>query len=154
MLGSLAKKLRLLGFDTAYLGHAEDSEREYVIRSQGRILLTKDETLVKKLDDLAWTVTGADVKEEFLSIADSLSDAGCRPYPFSLCLECNAKLESLEPSRAEGKVPPYIFQSKDSFSSCPACGKVFWEGTHSERMEGEVKWMAGILKGAGRSQDL
>jgi len=146
MLGSLAGKLRLLGIDTAYLSDTDDNEMKYLVRSQGRILLTRDKSLSKNLRDLAWLVTGAGAKEEFSSIANRLSAIGCQLDPFSRCLDCNERLETIESSEAKGKVPPYIYQSKTTFSRCPSCEKVFWGGTHSERMREEVEWMKGVLE--------
>ena len=150
MLGSLAKKLRLLGIDTAYISDPDDSELKYLVRSQGRILLTRDLNLFKEMGDLGWSVTGKDVREEFLSVAEKLKPFSDLLVPFSRCLDCNDLLQSMELSEAEGKVPPFIFQSQKNFTHCPSCGKVFWKGTHSERMEVEVGWMRGILQGAGR----
>ena len=146
MLGTLAKKLRLLGIDTVYLNDTNDSELKYLARSQGRILLTKDKAFVRELPGQVWLVDGHNVQEEFVSIAGPLSAAGCQPDPFSRCLECNGPLETIEPSDAQGVVPPYICQTKKIFSRCPSCGKIFWEGTHSNRMEGEVQWMRGVLE--------
>ncbi len=146
MLGTLAKKLRLLGIDTAYTSEADDSELKYLVRSQGRILLTRNMNLSKNLGDMAWFVTGKDVWEEFLSIAERFKLFSDLLEPFSRCLECNDLVLSIKPSEADGKVPPYIYQSKKTFSRCPSCGKVFWDGTHSERMREEIEWMRGVLE--------
>ena len=150
MLGSLAKKLRLLGIDTAYAGDADDGKLKFLVRSQGRILLTRNINLAKSLGDLAWPVTGKDAREEFLSIAKRLSAIGCQPDPFSRCLECNDELIPLDSSRVRDKVPPYVMESRDTFLGCPFCERVYWKGTHRERMGKEVKWMRGVLQGAGR----
>ena len=146
MLGSLAKKLRLLGIDTAYISDADDSELKYLVRSQSRILLTRDMNLSRNLGGLAWQVSGKDVREEFLSITKKLSAVGCQPDPFSRCLECNDELITLESSNVRDKVPPYVLESRHSFHGCPSCGRVYWEGTHSERMEEEVEWMEKVLE--------
>ena len=150
MLGSLARKLRLLGIDTLYISDADDSELKYLVRSQSRILLTRDVNLSRNLGDLAWQVSGKDAREEFFSIAERLGPLSDQVEPFSRCLHCNDLLLSLESSEAYGKVPPYIYHSKKTFSRCPSCGKVFWEGTHSKRMGEEVEWMKDILQGGGR----
>ncbi|MDF1526579.1 MAG: Mut7-C RNAse domain-containing protein [bacterium] len=147
MLGSLAKKLRLLGIDTAYAGDADDSELKYLVRNQNRILLTRNIDLSRSLDDLAWPVTGKDIREEFLSIAEKLKPFCDLLVPFSRCLECNNLLLSMDPTEAQGKVPPFIYQSQKIFTHCPSCGKVFWKGTHSERMEEVVRWMRGAMEG-------
>jgi uncharacterized protein with PIN domain len=146
MLGSLARKLRLLGIDTAYAGDVDDSELKYIVRSRDRILLTKNRKLAGSLGDSAWLVEGDGVKEEFDSIVPEMSGAGCQFAPFSRCLDCNEPLAILDPSETEGKVPPYIQASQTHFSECPSCGKVFWEGTHRKRMEREVERMKGILE--------
>ena len=146
MLGTLAKKLRLLGIDTAYAGDLNDSELKYLVRSQGRILLTKDKVLARELGGQVWLVKGASWQEELSSIAEKLSTVSCQLQPFSLCLDCNDTLLAIGPSQAEGKVPPYILKSRTRFSSCASCGKVFWEGSHRKRMEEEVEWMEKILK--------
>ena len=150
MLGSLAKKLRLLGIDTAYISDLDNSELKYLVRSQGRILLTRDLNLSRSMGDLAWSVIGKDAREEFLSIAEKLKSFSDLLVPFSRCLDCNNPLQSIELSEAQGKVPPFIFQSQKNFTHCPSCGKVFWKGTHSKRMEEEVGWMRRVLQGAGR----
>ena len=146
MLGTLSKKLRLLGIDTIYYAGNNDGELKYTVRSQNRILLTRDVSLSKSLGDFAWPVSGSNAREEFLSIAGKLSAAGCHLDPFSRCLNCNEMLTSIHPSQTEGKVPPYIQASHRHFSGCRSCGKVFWDGTHRESMEEEVEWMKGVLE--------
>jgi uncharacterized protein with PIN domain len=146
MLGSLARKLRLLGIDTAYISDPDDSELKYLVRSQGRILLTRDLNLSKKMGDLAWFVTGKDAREEFLSVAEKLKPFSDLLVPFSRCLDCNDLLQSMELSEAEGKVPPFIFQSQKNFTHCPSCGKVFWKGTHGKRMGEEIARMKEALE--------
>lgn len=146
MLGSLAKKLRLLGIDTVYTNDAKDSELKYLVRSQDRVLLTRNLNLSRSMGDLAWSVTGKDVREEFLSIAEKLKPFSDLLVPFSLCLDCNDPLQSMEPSEAQGKVPPFIFQSQKNFTYCPSCGKVFWKGTHGKRMGEEIARMKEALE--------
>ncbi len=102
--------------------------------------------LSKNLGDLVLLVTGDNAREEFLSIAKRLSAVGIQPDPFSRCLECNDELVPLDRTRVRDKVPPYVLESKDSFNGCPSCGRVYWEGTHSERMEEEVEWMEKVLE--------
>ena len=146
MLGSLAKKLRLLGIDTAYISDPDDSELKYLVRSQGRILLTRDLNLSRSMGDLAWSVIGKDAREEFLSIAEKLKSFSDLLVPFSRCLDCNNPLQSMELSEALGKVPPFIYQSQKIFSHCPSCGKVFWKGTHGKRMGEEIARMKEALE--------
>ena len=150
MLGSLAKKLRLLGIDTAYSNDTDASELKYLARSQGRILLTRNLVLAKNMGELAWLVTGYNAREEFLSVANSLSAIDFHIDPFSRCLKCNNELVLLESSSVREKIPPYVLEAKESFYGCPSCERVYWEGTHRERMKEEVEWMKVVLQGEGR----
>jgi uncharacterized protein with PIN domain len=141
MLGALARKLRLLGIDTEYLNNPGDHELEYLIRSQARVLLTRNRNLAMGLADNSWLVSGDEFRDQFLSIAGKLALFSDYVVPFSRCLDCNEPLITVDVSEIEGKVPPYILSSKTHFSECSSCGKVFWEGTHSKRMREEVDWM-------------
>jgi len=146
MLGSLARKLRLLGIDTLYIKDADDNELKYLVRSQDRCLLTRDTDLSGAPGLQAWLVTGYNVREEFLSIAERLAPFCEQSESFSRCLDCNDLLIPILAGEAEGKVPPYIYQRKETFSSCPSCGKVFWDGTHRKRMSEEISWMKEVLE--------
>jgi len=153
MLGSLARKLRMLGIDTLFLKDAPDSELKFLIRSGGSILLSRDRGLVKALGNLAWQVTGANVREEFLSIAPSLAAVNCRLSPMSLCLDCGGKLIPVSRASAGSKVPPYILERGLVLSGCSECGKVFWHGTHWKRMEKEIRWMEEEIEKERRRDD-
>ena len=146
MLGTLARRLRMLGIDTRYLRDADDNKLKYLVRSQGRILLTRDTGLARELTDRAWFVTGTDVRGEFLSIAAALVAAGCRLAPMTRCLSCNDLLVPVEGPSARAKAPPHILEKGVPLVSCPSCGKVYWKGTHAGRMGREVQWMEEQLK--------
>ncbi len=146
MLGTLARKLRLLGIDTAYLNNPDNHELEYLVRSQNRVLLTRNRSLALELADNSWLISGDVFRDQFLSIAEKMAPFSDDIVPFSRCLDCNKILITIDVSEAEGKVPPYILSSKRHFSKCSSCGKVFWEGTHSGRMQEEVEWMKVILE--------
>jgi uncharacterized protein with PIN domain len=141
MLGSLAKKLRMLGVDTAYLNHATDAELRYAVRSQDRVLLTRDTVLAGHLAGRALLVTGSDSREEFLSIAEFLRDKRVRPCPMSRCLECNGQLIPADPASVRAKVPLHILESGLELRSCSGCRKIYWKGTHAGRMVEEIRWM-------------
>jgi uncharacterized protein with PIN domain len=152
MLGSLAKKLRMLGVDTIYGRDASDSEIMYLVRAQGRILFSRDARLVDRLGNKAWLVTGSDTREEFLSIIPVLLETGCRFAPMTRCLRCNDTLLPVDPASARAKAPPHVLEKGFELMSCPACGKVYWQGTHAGRMRGEIEWMEEQLEkepGAG-----
>ena len=38
-----------------------------------------------------------------------------------------------------GLVPPYVYRTQDKYMMCPSCGRVYWRGTHWERMRRELE---------------
>ena len=48
MLGSMAKWLRILGYDAKYVKNMEDEEIARIAREEKRILLTRDKKLASK----------------------------------------------------------------------------------------------------------
>ncbi|NIR92184.1 MAG: hypothetical protein GWO08_00475, partial [Gammaproteobacteria bacterium] len=41
--------------------------------------------------------------------------------------------------QVEGRVPPYVFQTQSQYMECPACHRIYWRGTHWQRMTGKLK---------------
>ncbi len=52
----------------------------------------------------------------------------------TICLECNQPLQTISKESAVEKVPPYVFQTQDTFLICPECGKIYWPGTHRDNI--------------------
>ncbi len=59
--------------------------------------------------------------------------------PFSRCLKCNEPLGEIERSRIEDRVPERIFASFANFSICPKCERIYWPGSHLERMKKKLE---------------
>jgi uncharacterized protein with PIN domain len=140
MLGRLAKWLRILGFDVLYFSRAEDKELVDIARREGRVLLTRDTGLIEKTakrpnrlfvrsDD--WEDQVAQVLDEF-GLWDEVR-------PNTRCIECNLPLKALARERARNLVTPYVLEHASSFSVCPGCDRVFWQGTHTGDMERKIE---------------
>jgi uncharacterized protein len=57
---------------------------------------------------------------------------------FSRCLLCNEELQPVAKGEVEGRVPDFIYRGYDSFHLCPRCRRIYWPGTHLEKMKREV----------------
>ena len=55
------------------------------------------------------------------------------------CLRCNTPLEPVSPERAAARVPPWIARTQADFRACPGCGRVYWRGSHAERMRSKLE---------------
>ena len=136
MLGRLAKWLRLLGYDTAYSPDVDDNELVRLARAQGRILLTRDRELARRRGLNCILVESDELEEQLQQVAAELHLETERP--FSRCPVCNTPLREVEKSAVKGRVPPYVFRTKEYFSLCPECDRVYWRGSHWARIRQEM----------------
>lgn len=149
MLGSLARRLRLLGFDTLYEAEAKDDALLRASNRTGRILVTADRALVKRpLARSAVLVPSSELDEQISTLATHLELA---PWarPFARCAACNATLLQIDKDRAREGVPPFVWETTETFYSCQGCGRIYWSGSHQPGLEAEVERLLRILEGGG-----
>lgn len=139
MLGRLARWLRAMGYDTSYARYARDGDLILLARSEGRTLLTRDLRLARSAGEgEAYHVRAERLEAQLEEIVAAFR---LDPWadPLSRCLECNQVLTPLDPGALQGRVPPRILASHREFSGCPACGRVYWEGSHAQRMRNRLR---------------
>ena len=133
-LGGLARMLRMLGFDTIYDNRLDDMRIvEQAVRER-RVVLTRDRELLKCRDVLKGCYVRALKPEAQLRQLARRYDLVARMQPFSLCLHCNCALESVAAATVFQCVPERIGRRYRDFRRCSSCKRVYWEGTHWERM--------------------
>ncbi len=147
MLGTLARRLRLLGLDAAFLPDAPDDRLLFLALNQGRVLLTRDRALAARLPRRSMLVSGEGIDEEFGSVAPLLRPFRSRLRPFSRCLACGGEPAPLSRDKARGLVPVYVHLTAPSFTRCPGCGRVYWEGTHTRGMRRQAGLMMETVGG-------
>jgi len=134
-LGTLARYLRLLGFDTAYERGASDRELIRTATTEGRILLTRDVGLLKnRAVTHGHFVRSDDPRQQVLDVVSRFQLAG-RLRPYSRCLACNGVLESVAKEAIAHRLPPLTRQYIDEFFTCPGCGKDYWRGAHAQALD-------------------
>ncbi|MDP1465653.1 Mut7-C RNAse domain-containing protein, partial [Klebsiella pneumoniae] len=55
------------------------------------------------------------------------------------CLDCNALLIDTPREDIEPFIPEYIYHHHDRFKTCPSCRKVYWEGSHADKMRERIE---------------
>jgi len=142
-VGRLARWLRIAGFDTIFINDLDDNRLVRLALSESRVLLTKDTQILKRR--VATTgrlkvilIESEEVKAQLRQVVKTLN-LGDRIKPFTLCLECNQPLVPREKEDVKELVPPYIFQTQTQYMQCPACHRVYWRGTHWQRMSRELE---------------
>lgn len=151
MLGTLARWLRILGYDTEYERDVDDDLLVGRCVAEGRIALTKDRRLAERraLRNVLLIRSkrlGGQVREVLAVTGDDPSD---RPF-LSRCVECNSLLEDVAREAVRDRVPPYVFRTQQEFRSCPSCGRIYWAGTHRDRM---LERLARLLSDRGEESD-
>lgn len=133
-LGRLAQSLRLLGFDTLYDRSCGDDELARISAAEQRILLTRDRGLLKRsIVSHAYYIRSHQPDQQLREVIRRFDlKAGIKP--FSRCLKCNLLLIAMSGEEAAGKVPPLVLASYTYFKRCPACGRIYWRGSHWQGM--------------------
>jgi uncharacterized protein len=133
-LGGLAQLLRLAGFDTLYDNHYPDADIEELAAAEQRIVLTRDRELLKRRSIThGCYVRTLKPKAQLREIFDRLDLAGSA-RPFRLCLTCNAPLRRIAKEEVGDRAPEGVLERHTQFVTCDVCLRVFWEGTHWQRM--------------------
>jgi len=139
MLGKLAIRLRMLGFDATYYGDSADSFLLRKSKEEGRILLTRDSSLVKIRGSNAFFIPSRKLKDQIREVIQRY-DLKINPENmFSRCSVCNEPLQDITKEEARGKIPPVVHKLFNEFSFCPKCKKNYWKGTHYENIIDELK---------------
>ena len=132
MLGRLAKWLRLMGYDTLYPAAADDRELVRIARAEGRILLTRDQELAHRKGLRTLLIKSDRLEEQLGQLLEELEMDSENLPP--RCPLCNTALEAISRSEAEARVPAYVYSTHEEFTRCPSCDKIYWRGTHWQRM--------------------
>jgi uncharacterized protein len=133
-LGRLAAYLRLAGFDTKYRNDYPDSEIVAISAAEDRTVLTRDVGVLKHR-----AVTRGYFLRETLPARQLVEilrqfNLVTRAAPFSRCVRCNNLLEAVSKDRVEHLLEPRTREHYREFSRCPACERVYWQGSHYSRM--------------------
>ncbi|MBN1102596.1 MAG: hypothetical protein JXL84_04185 [Deltaproteobacteria bacterium] len=139
MLGSLARWLRVMGYDTHYQSHYREQVLGELI-SEGRGLLSRHRKTVSRYPG-SLLILSDRVHEQLLQVREAgLLHPGDSMGWFTRCLMCNEILEKAVPSEARENVPDHVFHEKEKeISFCPSCRRYYWPGSHRERMIGQLR---------------
>lgn len=137
-LGRLARYLRMAGFDTLYWREAADAFLAD-LATAGRILLTRDLGLLKRNAVTHGYWVRATAAQAQLAEVLARFDLYDRVEPFRRCMRCNTPLEPVAREEVRGRVPEGIWQTQRSYAWCPGCRRVYWKGSHYDRMRAMLR---------------
>ncbi|MDQ4050535.1 MAG: Mut7-C RNAse domain-containing protein [Thermoproteota archaeon] len=146
MLGNIARKLRIFGFDTIYLPHTTDDEILRTGIEQDRMILTADKELFRRILKVGarGVLVGGAGASEFEDLIHIMTKSGITCVGTngigSRCSLCNGILEEMTSDQvkndqdsndpAVSDVPDKVILYHKQLFKCRACHKIYWEGRH------------------------
>ena len=146
-LGGLAHLLRMAGFDTLYDNAYRDEQIERIAAAEQRIVLTRDRDLLKRRGiDHGCYVRALRSEAQLRELFERL-DLARAARPLTRCLRCNLPLQAVAKAQVEARLPEAVREHQREFSSCAGCGRVYWPGSHWQRMRAVVESVGASWQG-------
>ncbi|GAA3297349.1 Mut7-C RNAse domain-containing protein [Streptomyces cinereospinus] len=132
-LGTLARRLRLLGVDTAYestdIGDPALAARSAAER---RVMLSRDRGLLRRRELWAGAYVYSTRPED--QLRDVLDRFSPELRPWTRCTACNGLLRDAAKEEVAEQLKGGTQRSYDVFAQCRACGRAYWKGAHHEQL--------------------
>lgn len=138
-VGRLAGLLRALGFDTAHDPSLDDAALAELAARDRRILLSRDRFLLKRgIVVYGRLIRSQDPDSQLLEVVRFF---GLNPpfATFTRCLRCNDPLLAVPKAEIMDRLQPLTRRYYFDFRRCPRCDRVYWAGSHHERMRERVE---------------
>jgi uncharacterized protein with PIN domain len=129
-LGTLARRLRTLGFDTWWSNDADDAVLARIAIADGRILLTRDRQLLMRREVVHGHLPRSPDPEVQLAEVVARFGLADRAAPLTRCIRCNGPLAPVAKAEVLAVLPPATRREHDSFTRCRDCRQVYWPGSH------------------------
>ncbi|MER5206761.1 Mut7-C RNAse domain-containing protein [Streptomyces sp. NPDC002825] len=136
-LGTLARRLRLLGVDAAYESEdIGDPALAALSASERRVMLSRDRGLLRRRELWAGAYVYSDRPED--QLRDVLERFAPPLAPWTRCTACNGELSDADKDAVREQLEQGTEKTYDVFAQCVECGRVYWRGAHHARLEAIV----------------
>ncbi|WP_083829926.1 Mut7-C RNAse domain-containing protein [Thermogladius calderae] len=139
MLGSIARWLRILGYDVVYDRRYEDWQILKIARDEDRVVVTRDRALhhkaLKNGLKSVYVENPGDIPKSLAVIALLTNIRLAVDFERTRCPLCNGELVKVNKERVKGKVPDRVYSLYNDFWVCTRCGNVYWVGSHWRTIE-------------------
>jgi len=107
-------------------------------RTEGRILLTRDTALAERRHlTHRLLVAAREGEAQTREVVIRLQLEG-QISPFTRCLECNRRLVRRVAAPLRHRLPRPVAAHLHWLRQCPACHRLYWHGSHAERLAKRV----------------
>ncbi|MEU5403224.1 Mut7-C RNAse domain-containing protein [Streptomyces sp. NPDC005963] len=132
-LGTLARRLRLLGVDAAYENEdIGDPALAALSAREKRVMLSRDRGLLRRRELWAGGYVYSDQPDE--QLRDVLERFAPALAPWTRCTACNGRLVPADKDSVQDQLQQGTQRNYDVFAQCTACGRAYWRGAHHSRL--------------------
>lgn len=139
MFGNIAKKLRILGFDSEYYSDIKDEILIESAKKENRIIISRDSDLVKKAQKLGLRCIFVSKNKEIEQFVEIIKNTQIiLPWvtgDTARCPKCNSIIENVHKSSLKECIPNRVFEENERFWKCTGCNQLYWDGTHITRLQ-------------------
>ena len=139
MLGNIARKLRLFGFDCKYFATIKDDQLLSISKNENRILITRDHeisNICKKQNIDTIDLFSTDEMSQIIEICKKINLNKCKIDVKDVrCTICNGVIQPIEKEKIIDRVPAKVAQNMQQFWMCDSCNHIYWEGTHIRNLQ-------------------
>ncbi len=142
-LGTLARYLRMAGFDTVYRNDLDDPEIAAISQEETRIVLTRDIGILKRNEvRRGYWVRNTDPDKQFREIVERFH-LNTKLNPFKRCIRCNGVIRKVPKQDILHLLPNETKKNYTDFSRCRKCGNIYWKGSHYRKMMEKLNTVLG-----------
>ncbi|GHB23438.1 hypothetical protein GCM10010331_07460 [Streptomyces xanthochromogenes] len=136
-LGTLARRLRLLGVDAAYESEdIGDPALAALSAREQRVMLSRDRGLLHRRELWAGAYVYSHRTEE--QLRDVLGRFAPALAPWTRCTACNALLREADKESVGDRLEHGTRSTYEVFAECGGCERVYWRGAHHAALEAIV----------------
>jgi uncharacterized protein with PIN domain len=144
MLGGLARWLRAAGYDAFWRLSIDDHELIHLSKDEERTLLSSDTKIFlfriirDNLLPALFVPLRLNPPEQLAHVLVKLN----LPFRQPRCMACGGNLVEVPKEAVREKVPARTFAWLDQFWECSRCRRLFWHGTHWQRITQRLRHAA------------
>ena len=139
-LGGLARWLRAAGYEARWLRDRRGDDLLRAARAADEVLLTSDRHLFERRAVRLGEVRALHLPSE----RDTAAQLGRVLGGLGLglreprCMPCGGELRPVTMDEVRERIPPRTARWREEYWICARCDRLFWKGTHWERIEARL----------------
>lgn len=150
-LGHLARWLRTLGYDAFFQVDASEELLRSELSKNVTVFVSTQTTSAHALGAQQIVHVPKDDEAAQLRIVCSKLPEPPTALMFTRCVICNVPVVPIAKEAVRGSVPDAVYATNDHYTRCPACERIYWEGTHTARLRSRLVALLGIAGDCGPS---